>query len=394
MKRLSLIILLCSAQYCFAQYNVKLSDKVAVAINTNLETYFFAEKLAVEHMNDFVFDHKDWDYAHQPIVHFGFLRFKPYINTPVIVRIAALLKEVKNAYQDNSPVMNYLLNQKEFPSKGPLYKELPIDPAHPSMKAVLAELTDSLRSFYQLAKVGAFIAENAAFYQGALREVEKDIDAASFPALEKWYGKIFPAYKIYLAPGMPVTKGEDNYRAFAPSIMSAKGVIPAMVMSSDRMLLLEPSLSAYETFGFDNQGVTHLLTKHEMGHSFVNPLVAVYADCLKSDSALFTPALRQLLSPRYIHDWHVCVIEHLVRLGEIRTAVSMKNLPEAGRLRWLHIYAEKCVLIPLLENEIRKYERNRKRYPNLENYLPELMTYFHSLTPAMINEQVERYSKK
>lgn len=394
MKRLTLIILLWSAQYSFAQHKIQLSKKVAVSINANLETYFFAEKLAVEHINDFVFDHKGWDYAHQPIVHYGFLRFKPYVNTPVMIRIAALLKEVKSAYQDNSPVMNYLVNQKEFPARGPLYKELPIDPAHPVMKGVLAELTDSLRSFYQAAKVGAFIEENTSFYQGALKEVEKDIDAASFPALEKWYGKTFPAYHIYLAPGMPVTKGEDNYRAFAPKIMSTNGVKPAMVMSSDRMLPPEPNLLSYKRFGFDNADVTHFLTKHEIGHSFVNPLIEAYAAQLRADSGLFTPELREILAPHYIHDWYVCVIEHLVRLGEIRTAVSMKNLAEAGRLRQLHIYGEKCILIPLLEAEIMKYERNRKRYPNLESYLPELITYFHSLTPAMINEQIDRYNKK
>ncbi|MFD0749182.1 DUF4932 domain-containing protein [Mucilaginibacter calamicampi] len=394
MKRLTLIILLWSAQHSFAQHTVQLSKKVSVAINTNLETYFFAEKLAVEHMNDFVFDHKGWDYAHQPIVHYAFLRFKPYINTPVIVRIAALLREVKNAYQDNSPVMNYLLNQKEFPAEGPLYKELPIDPAHPFIKAILAELTDSLRSFYQMAKVGAFIQENTFFYQGALREVEKDIDAASFPALEKWYGKTFPAYQIYLAPGMPIPKGEDNYRAFAPSIMSAKGVIPAMVMSSDQMLPLEASLSSYKGFGFDNPGVTHFLTRHEMGHSFVNPLIEAYTAQLRSDSVLFTPELREILAPHYIHDWYVCVIEHMVRLGEIRTAISMTNLQEAERLRRMHIYDEKCVLIPLLENEIKKYDENRRRYPSFESYLPVLIAYLNSLTPAVINDQIERYGKK
>jgi hypothetical protein len=392
MKKIALLILLIWTQYSFAQYKHQLSPKISVAINSNLETYFFAEKLAVEHINDFVFDHKGWDYAHQPIVYYGFQSFNIYVNSPVIIRISALLKQVKSTYQDNSPIMNYLVNQKEFPSKGPLFNELPIDPGHPEMRAVFAELTDSLRSFYQLANVGVFIRKNAPFYQGAMNEVVKDIDAASFPALEKWYGKTYPEYCIYLAPGMPITKGEDNYRGFAPRIISPEGLIPAMIMSSNQMLPLKPNLAAYTYFGFDNPGVTHFLTKHEIGHSFVNPIIEKYAVQLKKDSALFTPALKKILAPHYINDWYVCVIEHLVRLGEIRTAVSMKNYKEADRLRQLHVHGEKCVLIPVLETKIRQYELDRKHYPTFESYLPELISFFHSLTPSIINDQVKEFN--
>ena len=392
MKKITLLILLLCAQYSFAQYKDQLSPKVSVAINANLETYFFAEKLAVEHINDFVFDHQGWDYTHQPIVHYGFLHFYPYVNAPVLIKISALLQLVKRTYHDNSPTLNYLVNQKEFPARGPLFNELPNDPDHPEMSVVLAELTDSLRSFYQLANVGAFIKENAPFYQGALKEVEKDIDASSFPALEKWYGKTYPQYCIYLTPGMPITKGEDNYRGFGPRIISPEGVIPAMIMSSDQMLPPKSDLSSYTQYGFDNAGVTHFLTKHEIGHSFVNPIIEKYAAQLKKDSALFTPALRQILAPHYINDWYVCVIEHLVRLGEIRTAVSMKNFKEADRLRQLHIHGEKCVLIPMLEIKIRQYELDRKHYPTFESYLPELISYFHSLTPSIINDQVKKFN--
>ncbi|HTH82790.1 MAG TPA: DUF4932 domain-containing protein [Mucilaginibacter sp.] len=389
MKKVTLLVLLFSAQYCIAQYKDQLSTKVSVAVNTNLETCFFAEKLAVEHLNHFVIDHKGWDYAHQPIVYYGFLHFKYYLNTPVILKIADLLKQIESTYHDNYPIMSYLVNQKEFPSKGPLFNEFPIDPDHPEMRAVLAELTDSLRSFYHLANVGGFIRENAPFYQGALKEVEKDIDVPSFPALEKWYGKTFPQYQIYLAPAMPITKGEDNYRGVGPKIVSNKGIIPAMIMSSDQMLPLKPNLTLYTHFGFDNPDITHLLTKHEIGHSFVNPILEKYASQIKSDSALFTPELKQLLAPHAINNWYVCVIEHLVRLAEIRTAVSMKDFKEAERLRKLHIHDYNCVLIPLLETKVSEYEHNRNKYPDFESYLPQLVSYLHSLTPSIINEQIK-----
>jgi hypothetical protein len=191
---------------------------------------------------------------------------------------------------------------------------------------------------------------------------------------------------------MPITAGEDNYRGFGPGIVSDKGTIPSMVISSSRMLPLLNSLDSYRQFGFDNPAVTSFLSGHEIGHSFVNHLLDSYAAAIQKDTALYTPALKAILEPHYINNWYVCVIEHLVRLGEIRVAVSMNDGKEADRLRKLHIGEYKCVLLPLLEKKIETYEHNRERYPDFKSYLPELIAYLHSLTPDIINEQVSRYS--
>ncbi|RFZ81379.1 DUF4932 domain-containing protein [Mucilaginibacter terrenus] len=393
MKGLLMLMLL--VKCCWAQTNNHLRSKVTVAYNVNLETYFFAEKLAVERINDFVFDHKDWNYAHQPIVYYGYLQFKNHANDSTVLRIAQLIKQVKDTYQDNSPIMDYLVNQKEFPATGPLYNSPLVDGDgnHPEMTQVLAELTDSLRKFYYQANVALFLEQNKAFYQGTIAEVTKDVDVASFPALEKWYGKKFPAYKIFVVPSMPITAGADNYRGTSPRIVSPQGFIPSIVMSSNRMLPMQNSLRAYKKFGFDNPEVTHLLTKHEIGHTFVNPEVEKLADQIKKDSALFTVALQKSLAPHYINNWYICVVEHLVRLGEIRTAVAMGNSKEAKRLRKVHIGEYKCVLLPLLETQAKKYEANRQHYHNFKQYLPKMLAYLHSLTPVIIDQQVKKYDE-
>ncbi|QCR24537.1 hypothetical protein [Pontibacter sp. SGAir0037] len=66
----------------------------------------------------------------------------------------------------------------------------------------------------------------------------------------------------------------------------------------------------------------------------------------------------------------------------------MEDDKEAERLRRLHIYDYKCVLIPLLESKIKEYEQNRKEYPDFESYVPELVAYLHSLSPQTINAQI------
>jgi hypothetical protein len=97
-----------------------------------------------------------------------------------------------------------------------------------------------------------------------------------------------------------------------------------------------------------------MLTKHEMGHSFINPLLEKYHSQIEADAGLYTPELKDILSPHYINDWYVCIIEHLVTLGEIRSAVMIKNIKEAQRHRDVHIVEYKCVLLPLLEIKIRE----------------------------------------
>jgi hypothetical protein len=162
-----------------------------------------------------------------------------------------------------------------------------------------------------------------------------------------------------------------------------------MVMSSSKMLPVKSRLSDYTSYGYDNPEVVKFLTVHELGHSFVNPHMNELENELMRDTALFTPALRQSLRPYYIEDWKNCVIEHLVRLGEIRIALARKDTIEAVRLHNMHVKELKMVLIPMLEQKINEYEMHRDRYPDFKSFLPELLAVFHSMTPQQVDELVK-----
>lgn len=391
MKRIIVIILLSVQSFAYGQYHVNLNDKVVIGTHTNLETYFFMERLCVQHINNFVFDLKDASYSHQPIVDFAFKRFKPFVNTALVTKTSALLKRLRDSLYDNGPLLNYLVNQKAFPASGPAFAGMMAENNKLDNTKLFAEITDSLRSFYVQAKVSGFLKENAAFYGWAIKEVQKDVDLPAFAGLEKWFGQQFPQYRLYLCPSMPITAGEDSYRGFGARIASPKGLIPVMIMSTDRVLPAQSPLTAYRHFGYDNPVITQMLTKHEMAHTFVNPLLDKYAKEIARDTALFTRALSAVQSPNYINNWQICVIEHLVRLSEIRVAVAMGDIKMADKLRKIHIGEYKCILLPLLEKHIIAYERNRKSYPRFKAYLPELLAYMHTLTPQVVNKQVELY---
>lgn len=371
-----------------AQHNVRLSEKASLGVNPNIETYFIVEKLAVEHIGNFVFNIKGTDYSHQPIVDFGFKRFKIYQNDSTVLRMAQIMRTVRDSVHDNGPILDYLVNQEQFPAKKSRFVKTQTKHITSLQQAgnqsLLNELRDSLANFYVKAKVSYFLNDNRTFYKGAVNEVVKDLERSSFKAMENWYGKTFPAYELYISPAMPIPPGEDNYRGFGPIIKSPQGKIPSMIVSSSRMLKVKDSLSLYHAYGFNNPDVNKFIAIHEISHSFINPVLEKYVEQINADSALFTKDLRAKLSPFGINDWYVCIVEHLVRLGEIRIAVSTKNYNEAARLRKLHIGEYKCVLLPLLEAQILNYERNRNHYQNFEMFLPELLRVLHEIKPSDI----------
>lgn len=380
-----------------AQFYQKLSPKLSLGTSTNLETYFFVEKLAVEHIGNYVFDIQGVDYSHQPIVYFGFSHFKKFKDTPLVIRAAEILAQIRDTFHDNGPILDYLLNQTDFPGRGARFpgaanKGSAQLISNAEVGSLMIELTDSLRKFYTDAGVGKFLQANAAFYKGAISETAEDVNPIVYGELEKWYGQHFPQYMLNISPAMPLTPGEGNYRGFGPNITSPSGKIPSMVISSSQMIPLKSDLKSYREFGFKNRKITSLLAKHEIIHSFVNPLLDRFKPQIEADSALFTPEFAGLTSKAYINSWYICLVEHLVRLGEIRTALAMNNTAAAEQLRQLHIGEDKCVLIPLLEAQILDYEKNRDKYPTFESYLPVLLSYIHTLNPGDIHNQVLKYA--
>lgn len=381
---------------CFsvkAQYGMSLSKTISINVNENIETYFFAEKLAVEHIDYYVFSHKGESYNHQPLVSHSAAHFMKYKDSDVVLKIANVLEKLRPVLNDNSQILEYLWYCKPFPQTGFRY-DLPKDIAlrdtlkYPEAEPLVRKLTILLNEFYVQAKVGEYLRDNKEYYKGALNEAAKDIGVQSIPFEEKWYGKKFPGYIFILMPGMPITEGEDNYRAFGIQLQTKKGNMPSMVFSSSVMVPYKERLSEYKEFGFNNKEVTRFLTVHEIGHSFVNPLLKDFKKEIDRDSILFTPKLKKHLEKSYINNWENCITEHLVRLGEIRTAMLMGDKTEEERLRKEHLVTMGFVLLPFLENLIVQYETDRKKYPDFKSFLPVIFQALDVLKPEDIDRLI------
>lgn len=246
----------------FAVSNVKAQSSSIFKLgwHPNIETYFIAEHLAVQTIGSYVVDNKTFDYTHQPMVTASYSHFKNYKDSAVILRIAAILSNLRGLFGDNLPILDYLLYQKPFPEKGTLYPYHFNSDGTPEKNVLvlseLKELTDSLLSFYDQAKVGQFLKQNKMFYEGALAEVKKDINSGIYTAMEKYYGQKFKGYYIFVTPAMPLTAGEDNYRGMGVLLNTQKGVIACMIMSTNVMLAPKSDLNQYIAFGYDNPRIT------------------------------------------------------------------------------------------------------------------------------------------
>jgi hypothetical protein len=317
--------------------HAQVSPRLKIGWHTNVETYFIAERLAVETIGWYVFDNKDFDYTHQPLVTAAFNHFKDYKDSAIVKRIAAILLNMRERFGDNLPILDYLLYQKPFPQKGHLYpyhfSKAESQEKQQSFLLAVGELTDSLHAFYQKAKVGAFLNEHKRFYEGAVADVKKNLDMGIYAAMEKYYGQKFKGYHILITPAVPLTAGADNYRGMGVSLRTPEGVAACMMISTNEMLPQKGDLKQYTAFGFDNQKVIQFLAVHEIIHSFVNPALEQHIPLISKDSSLYTPKLASLMKPQGIPNWQICATEHLVRLGEIRIAEAIVSTPK-NRTVW------------------------------------------------------------
>lgn len=377
-----------------AQYKFQVNKKINVAIHPNIETYFIVENLSVNHIGHMIFTRKDTVYNHQPILTDAMNEFNQYKDSPLVRQAAELIQYFRDNLYDNAQILQFLTYQNEFPRKGEKYTfnepQIFQTSTHPGIIMKVEELNRILQKFYVKYSVGKFLKNHKTEYMGALEEIIKDMKPETILEMEDYFGESFDEYSIYLMPLMPIPAGSDNYRAFGPNMNYDGKRVSAMFISSSKMI----DDRNQNGFGFDNPIVTKFLTVHEIGHSFVNPHLEKYESELNNTSSLFTSDLQKIMEKSYVGNWKTCVIEHFVRLGEIRVAIALGDEAEAERLRKFHINEFGFVLIPILEEKIKFYEKNRKDYPNFQSFLPELIKVFDETTPQDIDEFLKNFHLK
>ncbi|WP_299523731.1 DUF4932 domain-containing protein [Winogradskyella sp.] len=375
----------------------KHSDKFFTNFNKNIETYFLAELLSINHRKT----NKQWEEyklktckEYQPIVAKALADFGNLNQSKIAIETAKLNDTLVSLGYGNDVMMGILLEQPEFnllqePSDFKFSYTHLKNPQKKGLEQLISDYLKLLYNFYQNENIDDFYEKNIRFYNGAINEVQTHIPEGFTEAMEIYYGDDRDEYIALVSP-MMIWPIEDNEgRGIAATVKKDGKRIVYEVMSPYVQVPVDFTKNNYDQFGFDYQPRARTLTIHEFGHSFVNSELVPYQKQIERHSYLFTDRLEKVMETKGVQDWNVHVIESFVRLGEIRIAEIQNDKKRADYLRNYHTNLEDFIFLPQLEEKIIEFENNREKYPMWKNFIPELLSVFEESTTEFVNKKLK-----
>ncbi|MBP2619153.1 DUF4932 domain-containing protein [Chryseobacterium jejuense] len=395
MKRLITFFALLFLILSFSQ---KKGSKFTVSYHKNIDTYFLAEILSADHRKvnkDFeLFKIKNCS-TYQPIVKRALEKYGHLKNSKIAYLTAKINDTLIQKYGiGNDAIMKPLLSYNEFPLKG-WYDNYKFE-SNTLTKAQNEEVTSLIKSyiaelelFYNQEKIGGFFQENKAFYEGAIAEYSRQIPVNFTSAMEAFYGEGFRKYIVLISPMMMWPIDDNEGRGIGTDVKDKSGNKTIYEIASPFMRVEKQG-----QFGYDNQFQARFLTVHEFGHSFVNKEVYRHKERLEKFKDLFEKSnLKEIMTKTSgVADYQTCVVEHLVRLGEIQTAKIQNDDERAKKLEKYHLN-NYFLFLPQLEEKIKEYDANRSRYKTFGDFVPELIKVFENSNIEYINKEIETIKK-
>ena len=164
---------------------------------------------------------------------------------------------------------------------------------------------------------------------------------------------------------------------FGPRIFKNNGAELYAVIAPEKVAIRVPT--------FDVSALYRLLW-HEFAHSFANPAIEKYQTQFDQFAWMWEPIKESMRAQAY-HSWQSVVKEHLTeaiacRMAALKFGEQAADLNYVRRqygMRWIYLH-------PLLE-ALKHYEKNRKVYPTLESFIPEIIKAFKQIT----NKEIEQW---
>ncbi|PTM03019.1 MAG: hypothetical protein DA407_14520 [Bacteroidetes bacterium] len=226
----------------------------------------------------------------------------------------------------------------------------------------------SLNNFYVDTKMADFFNENKSYLDSVNLEVSNNLPGENFiQAMEDYYGKENDSYTLIPIPTLYHTMGFGK-RVKVDLGYKVTNVFGPLTVTKDSLEF---------GFGFNNSKEINELTVHEFGHSFINPTAELpnNVEIIDRYQDLFEPIKNDMKKQGYVN-WRTCVAEHIVRLGEIRISYVLGDSVRANRIRNDYVENRNFKYLPILEKRIDEYEKNRKKYKSIDDFLPRLLNSF------------------
>lgn len=147
--------------------------------------------------------------------------------------------------------------------------------------------------------------------------------------------------------------------------------------------VIAPEKSAIRVPTFDVSALYRLLW-HEFAHSFANPAVEKYEAQFDQFEWMWTP-IKESMKRQGYGSWRSVVKEHLTEAIACRMAASKlgENAADLNFVR--RQYGMRWIYLHPLPDALKHYEKNRRQFPTLESFIPEIIKSFKRVSPGDID---------
>jgi hypothetical protein len=126
------------------------------------------------------------------------------------------------------------------------------------------------------------------------------------------------------------------------------------------------------SFFGDNAYLKYMI-RHEFSHSFINPLTEKYWDAIKEYAANFT-AIPEKAKHNVCGEWQECINEFVIR--GIGVELATKENEQYGKKIYDREMSNGVYCMDALLRAINRYEVDRKSFPTLPSYYPNVLEIF------------------
>ena len=217
-----------------------------------------------------------------------------------------------------------------------------------------------LRDFAVTSGFKDFYNANFDFYRSIVEQTIETLgDFQYIEELEGFYGRSQQSYNIVLVPLY-------NSVGFGNSNLLPNGKREIYnTLGSGRLRDGDPC--------FGDERHLKYMTRHEFSHPFINPVTELYQDEVMAFKTNFDK-VPEVARQRVCGEWEECINEFIIRA--ITTWLAQQECAELGQWAYNHESGRGVVYLDELLEKINYYQSNRRIYPTLNDFYPQLLEVF------------------
>jgi len=226
-----------------------------------------------------------------------------------------------------------------------------------------AKFVNLLQQFYLDTKFESFFASHEQLYQSVQNQFKKVYNELDIDWYYQFYGEK-PKGNLNIVLGLG--NGGGNYGV---KIIVSDGIEDtyAIIGTGSLDSLGQPKYNVNDNLP---------LLVHEFNHSFINYMMKNYQNEFNEAGSKLYDIIKQNMNRRSYGSWQTMMNEALVRASVIRYLMKHNSDSNVAKKQLVEEFNNGFFWIKGLVECLGEYEKNRTKYPTLESFVPNLITYY------------------